>query len=102
FNDSLDKRKSVEICSFKFSENRYNEQILVCQFDGIDVNDINKFLIELSNKIFLTAHISQIFLFIRLDYRKELFANEPYNNFKYYANITSANSKLPGFFTYDF
>jgi hypothetical protein len=56
----------------------------------------------LSNKIFLTAHISQIFLFLEPENRKSLFKKQENNQTNYYQQIKVANSKLPGFFTYDF
>ena len=56
------------IYSFQTAQNFIGR--FICQFDG---DEIFKLLIELSNKIFLTAHISQIFLFLQPDNRKSLF-----------------------------
>ena len=86
------------ICNFNPAQN----EALFFQFDGIDIDEVNKFVIELSNKIFLTAHISQIFLFLQADNRKSLFKTQANNQTNYYQQIKTANSKLPGFFTYDF
>ncbi|MTJ06337.1 AAA family ATPase [Anabaena sp. UHCC 0204] len=86
------------ICNFKSAQN----EALFFQFDGIDIDEVNKFVIELSNKIFLTAHISQIFLFLQPNNRKSLFKAQVNNQTNYYQQIKAANSKLPGFFTYDF
>ncbi|MBO1064314.1 MULTISPECIES: AAA family ATPase [Nostocales] len=99
-NDSFFKRNSVPICNF--IENKLNQKIIICRVDGIDINEVNNFLIDLSNKIFLTAHISQIFLFLQADNRKSLFKTQANNQINYYQQIKAANSKLPGFFTYDF
>ena len=99
-NDSLLKRNSVPICNF--IENKLNQKIIICRIDGIDINEVNNFLIDLSNKIFLTAHISQIFLFLQPDNRKSLFKTQSNHQINYYQQIKAANSKLPGFFTYDF
>jgi predicted ATPase len=90
------------ICNFQSDENFIER--LVCQVDGIDHihDEVNKFIIELSNKIFLAAHISQIFLFLQPNNRKSLFAKQENNQTNYYQQIKTANSKLPGFFTYDF
>jgi predicted ATPase len=88
------------ICNFQASQN-FREG-LVCQFDRRYIDEVNKFVIELSNKIFLTAHISQIFLFLQPDNRKSLFKTQANNQTNYYQQIKTANSKLPGFFTYDF
>jgi predicted ATPase len=82
--------------SFNFGER------LVCQTNDIDIVEIETFLTDLSNKMFLTAHISQIFLFLQPDNRKSLFKTQANNQTNYYQQIKTANSKLPGFFTYDF
>ncbi|MTJ54573.1 AAA family ATPase [Anabaena sp. UHCC 0253] len=82
--------------SFNFGER------LVCQTNDIDIVEIEPFLTDLSNKMFLTAHISQIFLFLQPDNRKSLFKTQANNQTNYYQQIKTANSKLPGFFTYDF
>ena len=75
---------------------------LICQTNDIDIVEIETFLTDLSNKMFLTAHISQIFLFLQPDNRKSLFKTQANNQTNYYQQIKTANSKLPGFFTYDF
>jgi predicted ATP-dependent endonuclease of OLD family len=85
------------IYSFQTAQNFIGR--FICQFDG---DEIFKLLIELSNKIFLTAHVSQIFLFLQPDNRKSLFKKQENNQTNYYQQIKTANSKLPGFFTYDF
>jgi predicted ATP-dependent endonuclease of OLD family len=85
------------IYSFQTAQNFIGR--FICQFDG---DEIFKLLIELSNKIFLTAHISQIFLFLQPDNRKSLFKKQENNQTNYYQQIKTANSKLAGFFTYDF
>jgi predicted ATP-dependent endonuclease of OLD family len=84
--------------SFNFGER------LVCQTNDTDTDivEIETFLTDLSNKMFLTAHISQIFLFLEPDNRKSLFKTQANNQTNYYQQIKTANSKLPGFFTYDF
>ncbi|MBE9249226.1 AAA family ATPase [Dolichospermum sp. LEGE 00240] len=102
YEEKLEKYISLFfIYNFQSAENFIER--LVCQVDGIDdIHDVSKFVIELSNKIFLTAHISQIFLFLQPDNRKSLFKTQANNQTNYYQQIKTANSKLPGFFTYDF
>jgi len=67
----------------------------------------------LSNKIFLTAPNSQIFLFLSDDEKHNIFSdfsnekddydNHPYHdNISYYDSIKRAKRRLGGFFTYDF
>ena len=102
-NDSFIKRNLITICSH--IENKLNQKIgkiLICRVNGIDITEVNDFLTILSNKIFMTAHISQVFLFLQPDNRKSLFKKQENNQTNYYQQIKAANTKLPGFFTYDF
>ncbi len=73
----------------------------------------NELLNVLSNKIFLTAPSSQIFLFLSDDEKHNIFSefsNEKdnynnrhyYNNTSYYDSVKRAKGLLNGFFTYDF
>ena len=73
----------------------------------------NELLNVLSNKIFLTAPNSQIFLFLSDDEKHNIFSefsNEKdnynnrhyYNNTSYYYSVERAKGLLSGFFTYDF
>ncbi len=100
--DSFANHNLLYVCDFHPSDNNSYLEKLVCKIDGIDISEIKKILTELSNKIFLTAHISQIFLFLQADNRKSLFKKQENNQTNYYQLIKTANSKLPGFFTYDF
>jgi predicted ATPase len=100
FSDSLKKRDLVQIC--KFNNIILKEELLLCQLNCVEDRIYKIFLQELSNKIFLTAHISQIFLFLEPENRKSLFKKQENNQTNYYQQIKVANSKLPGFFTYDF
>jgi predicted ATPase len=100
FSDSLKKRDLVQIC--KFNNIVLKEELLLCQLNCVEDRIYKIFLQELSNKIFLTSHISQIFLFLQPDNRKSLFKTQANNQTNYYQQIKAANSKLPGFFTYDF
>ena len=100
--DSFANHNLLYVCDFHPSDNNSYLEKLVCKIDGIDISEIKKILSKLSNKIFLTAHISQIFLFLQADNRKSLFKTQANNQINYYQQIKAANSKLPGFFTYDF
>ena len=63
-------------------------------------------LTELSNKIFLTAPNSQIFLFLSNDEKHNIFnefsSNVPKYYESYFHSVKQAKSILNGFFTYDF
>lgn len=99
--DLLENKHLFYICNFNPCNNSTIEK-LICKIDGIDIKEANVFCNKLSNKIFLTAHVSQIFLFLKPANRKSLFKTQKNNQFNYYQQIKTANSKLPGFFTYDF
>lgn len=92
------------VCDIYNEINNQEERLtLMCIVNGInDTNKAKDFLKMLSKKIFLTAHTSQIFLFLQPDKRKALFKTQANNQTNYYQQIKVANSKLPGFFTYDF
>lgn len=96
---SLKDNHSAYICDFVTTKS--NKQPLLVKMNGIDTEEDN-LLKTISDKIFLTAHISQIFLFLQPDNRKSLFKKQENNQTNYYQQIKTANSKLPGFFTYDF
>ncbi|GCL38454.1 hypothetical protein SR1949_35690 [Sphaerospermopsis reniformis] len=101
-NEILRNNNVVYICDI-YNEINHVEEKLMCVFDGInDINEADEFFKNISDKIFLTAHISQIFLFLQPDNRKSLFKKQENNQTNYYQQIKTANSKLPGFFTYDF
>jgi energy-coupling factor transporter ATP-binding protein EcfA2 len=102
----LKKHNLLDITNLNLRDNNsfnFGER-LVCQTNDTDTDivEIETFLTDLSNKMFLTAHISQIFLFLEPDNRKSLFKTQANNQTNYYQQIKTANSKLPGFFTYDF
>ncbi|QXE26471.1 hypothetical protein B6N60_05204 [Richelia sinica FACHB-800] len=102
YYDLCEKKKLIHICELFSSENEPNQQALLCKVSQINIDKTNEFLSRLSNQIFLTAHVSQIFLFLSSDDRKSLFKKQKNNQANYYQQIKTANSKLPGFFTYDF
>lgn len=99
--ENLEKNNSILISSYTECTQK-QRKIIICKVYGVYENQADEFLKFISNKIFLTAHISQIFLFIEPDNRKTLFKTQANNQANYYQQIKTANSKLPGFFTYDF
>ncbi|MEA5528229.1 AAA family ATPase [Dolichospermum sp. UHCC 0684] len=104
FVELLKKEKNIHICDFVVKKNR-QENSLLCYTDSIDTTETSKFLSELSSKIFFSAHISQIFLFLAQDMRKKLFTKQNNNYWlqdEYYGYLKEQKDKLPGLFTYDF
>lgn len=74
---------------------------LKCRFNNQSQEQVKSFLKKISQKIFLAAPSTQVFLFLPPDSRKLLFSNSS-NGENYYGMIESARYKLQGLFTYDF
>lgn len=106
FLDSLKDNKMIYICeTLSANEEQEQSEILICSLKNIDINEATPFLKKISEKTFLAAHVSQVFLFLSLDSRKALFkaqAKKELSENDYYAQLRKEKSKLPGFFTYDF
>jgi predicted ATPase len=71
---------------------------LVCR--SAKENKINSFLKTISQKIFLAAPPTQVFLFLNIEYRKLLFKQNKSNK-NYYFRTQEAKSKLRNFYPYD-
>lgn len=97
----LQLEKLLYICNYSANGNKDEEEVLLCRISNIDMNKIEIFMKELSQKIFLAAPSTQVFLFNSKESRKLLFKNQD-NEADYYLQLKLAKSKLLGFFTYDF
>ena len=86
----------ITICSSE--ANNYKNKALLCSINNKNANFDKQFLNKLSNKIFLSAPSTQVFLFLPKKTIKSLFTDK--NN--YQSELTRMNSNLSGFFTYDF
>jgi hypothetical protein len=71
---------------------------LMCRIDSSD--RIDDFLAAISQKIFLAAPSTQVFLFLNPNYRKLLFKQDQKSK-NYYFRIQEAKSKLVNFYPYD-
>ena len=89
------------LLKYSASRNEIEDSVLVCRIDNIDITKIDSFLKELSQKIFLAAPATQVFLFLSPNSRKLLF-KERTKESDYNSDLQNAKSKLPGLFTYDF
>lgn len=102
----LQAQKLIYICNYSENENEDKDEVLLCHIDNIDINKAEYFLEELSQKVFLAAPATQVFLFLSKESRKLLFRDlsddERDTRNSYYLELQSAKSKLPGFFAYDF
>ena len=99
----LESKKMTYICNYPSDRNLNHNQdeALLCHINNINGKEAGSFLKKLSNKIFLAAPSTQVFLFLHPDSRKLLFSNSS-NGENYYGMLESAISELKGLFTYDF
>ncbi len=96
----LQSEKLLYICNYSANGNQDEEEVLLCHIDNLDINKAEIFLKDLSQKIFLAAPSTQVFLFSSKESRRLLFKDQN-NETNYYLRMKSAKSKLSGFFTYD-
>ena len=76
---------------------------VLCRIDNMDIDNPEDFLNNLSNKIFLAAPATQVFIFLAKNSINLLFKQQKSNNTdNYYLQLKQSQSKLPSFFTYDF
>ncbi|MEH1796488.1 AAA family ATPase [Nostoc sp.] len=97
----LESEKLLYICNYSANGNKDEEEVLLCRINNMDMNKVEIFMKELSQKIFLAAPSTQVFLFNSKESRKLLFKKQD-NETEYYSQLKLAKSKLSGFFTYDF
>ncbi|MBD1897795.1 AAA family ATPase [Coleofasciculus sp. FACHB-129] len=97
----LQSENLIYICNYYANENKGEEEVLLCQVNNIEMTEVESFLKELSQKVFLAAPATQVFLFLSQESRKLLFKDKNSGN-DYYSQLEAAKSKLTGFFTYDF
>jgi predicted ATP-binding protein involved in virulence len=89
----------ITICSSE--DSNHKNKALLCSINNKNVNFDEQFLNKLSNKIFLAAPSTQVFLFLNKKAIESLF-NES-NDMNYYqSELAKMKSDLSGLFTYDF
>ena len=83
-----------------------NKSDLLCSINNMDMDKSRHFLLDLSNKIFLSAPSTQVFLFQPKQVKKALFSKQDSNdrdkNYLHFKGLDFAKSILNGLFTYDF
>jgi len=99
-SNALKKKRIKPICTL--SADRENSSKMEMLFCKINLPEADIFLEKLSQKIFFAAHISQVFLFLSPNTKKDLFKLKKISSDDYYGNLKKGQLKLPGFFTYDF
>ena len=100
----LQSRNLVYICNYSSDINENEDEALLCQVRNLEIEEVKPFLNNLSEKVFLAAPSTQVFLFLSQDTRKLLFKEQDkqLSSDTYYSHLKKASSKLPGLFTYDF
>ncbi|MBD2280936.1 MAG: AAA family ATPase [Dolichospermum sp. DEX189] len=97
----LHEKNIIYICNYSSGINTEENEFVLCQIgDNLDINKAEAWLDEISNKVFLAAPISQVFLFTHHEYRRRFFEQNSDKN--YDSELKMSKLKLPGFFTYDF
>jgi len=92
----------VFITEYSADEDESKNKFLYCKIKGLDIPEEESFLNRLSEKIFLAAPFTQVYLFLPQNVRKRLFIEKLPTGEDYYSELKKAKSVLPGFFTYDF
>lgn len=87
-----------------FSTRTDEEEVaLLCRIPNLSIEDAESFLKKLSDKIFLAAPSTQVFLFLSQEDRNLLFKRKDADELESYdIQLTEAKSDMPGLFTYDF
>ncbi|MGM3306234.1 AAA family ATPase [Anabaena sp. WFMT] len=97
----LANQNLLYICNYSSGLNKEEDEVLLFQIDNnLDINQAEDWLDKTSNKIFLAAPISQVFLFTSQTSRRLLFQQNSHRD--YDLDLKWSKSQLPGFFTYDF
>ena len=99
-----EEKNMTYICNYSSekSSNAQQNEALLCHLNNIDRKETNDFLNILSDKIFLAAPSTQVFLFLDRSTRELLFKSHSQTNEHYFDKIQKSKSQLKGFFTYDF
>jgi predicted ATPase len=98
---NLQSEKLLYICNYFVNSDGVDEAILLCHIENLEMDKANDFFQELSQKIFLAAPSTQVFLFFPQESRKLLFREKEEAN-DYYSLIRTAKYRLTGLFMYDF
>ena len=100
----LHSQKLMYICNYSANKESEKNEALLCHIENLDMSEANTWLKELSQKVFLAAPTTQVFLFFSQENKKLLFKEQRLSGYfsDYYSLIKAAKNQLTGFFTYDF
>lgn len=108
----IKKERLLLIVNYKSNNNDIvNENVLLCnmKYKGLNIDDmddkiheIESILHHFSQKIFLAAPSTQVFLFMEQGKRSLLFKSKAIESNNYYLQIQATKSQLMNLFNYDF
>ncbi|MCU0544607.1 MAG: ATP-binding protein [Oscillatoriaceae cyanobacterium Prado104] len=100
----LQTENMTYICNFssEIKSNTQPNEALLCQLNNTDIKETHDFLKILSEKIFLSAPSTQVFLFLDRATKELLFKGQTQINENYFDKLQKSKFQLQGFFTYDF
>lgn len=99
----LHSKNLMYVCNYSANKDSEENEALLCHIENLDMNEANTWLKELSQKVFLAAPTTQVFLFFSQDNKKLLFKEPRISGYSdYNFLIKSAKNQLTGLFTYDF
>ncbi len=102
FSEKIELTDILYITTYSSESNDEEQEVLLCQVKALDLENAKKLLNLLSNKVFLAAPSTQVFLFLSRKAKMSLFQNSKYPDDNYHSYLTKAKSELPELFTYDF
>jgi predicted ATP-binding protein involved in virulence len=97
----LEKQRLTYICNYSSNLKIEQEEVLLCHSENVEITNVKCYLKDVSQKVFLAAPATQVFLFLSQQNRKLLFRAQN-SAHDYYSHLKDAKARLPGFFTYDF
>lgn len=106
-NKILEKLKAnsiLYITNYSAEDNNDQKKVLLCQVINLNLEDAESLLKRLSNKVFLAAPSTQVFLFLSRKAKMSLFQSSEYiaNNYHYHYYLNRLSLDLTGLFKYDF
>jgi len=102
FLEKIESNNILCVTTYSSESNDEEQEVLLCQVKDLDLENTKKLLNRLSNKVFLAAPSTQVFLFLSRKAKMSLLQNSEYANDNYYSYLTRAKSELPELFTYNF
>ena len=102
----MESKHLISVSEYSVNQKGENdENVLLCHIEGLNTaknSEFELFLKDISQKIFLAAPSTQVFLFMNQENRNLLFKSQSGTDKDYSSQLKDATSKLMNLFTYDF